>query len=55
MFFFIILKGRSFIEIAGVVLLQFSSEHFDVGDGYGAGGLKPGTRLAILAGGFYRI
>ena len=22
---------------------------------YGAGGLKPGTRLAILAGGFYRI
>ena len=32
--FFIILKGRSFIEIVGVVLLQFSSEHFDVGDGY---------------------
>ena len=27
-----------------------------VGDGiYGAGGLKPGTRLAILAGGFFRI
>ena len=22
---------------------------------YGAGGLKPGTRLAILAGGFFRI
>ena len=28
--------------------------YYKIGVFYGAGGLKPGTRLAILAGGFYR-